>query len=198
MSSVQQLKSNSADKNHHQIMIRKCGNLDRAEKRREDIEKRANTFVNYQPLAVRSALPSILSVMLHAVADLQQDPAFPCCCLSKWFLQELFENIGLSVGCIASVSVRFRSKEQGTRGKHRATENAVPHPWFRATSSPPPKPGKSVLGTRLRSAVFLCSETTRKRSLRRVVFQPVSRDHFKCILFPPKFCMPNVFIKHCL
>jgi len=143
-------------------------------------------------------LPSILSVMLHAVADLQQDPAFPRCCLSKWFLQELFENIGLSVGCIASVSVWFRSKEQGTRGKHRATENPVPHPWFRATSSPCPKPGKSVLGTRLRSAVFLCSETTRKRSLRRLVFQPVSRGHFKCILFPQNFCMPNAFIKHCL
>ena len=79
--------------------------LAQAEKRREDTEKRADKFVNYQPIAVRSALPSILRVILPAVPDLQQDPAFPRCCLSKWFFQELFENVGLSVACLASVSV---------------------------------------------------------------------------------------------
>ena len=38
---------------------------------------------------VRSAFPSILSVILIDIShsDLHQDPAFPSCCLSKWFLQ---------------------------------------------------------------------------------------------------------------
>ena len=138
-------------------------------------------------------MPSILRVILPAVPDLQQDPPFPRCCLSEWFFQELFENVGLSVACLASVSVKFRSKEQGTSGKHRATENPVPHPWFRATSFPSPKPGKIVLGTRLRSAVFLCSETTRKRSLRRLIFF----SHFHVVIlnasYSPKILHANCF-----
>ena len=33
--------------------------------------------------------------MLFCISDpdLQQDPAFPCCCLTKWSLQELFTDL---------------------------------------------------------------------------------------------------------
>ena len=37
-------------------------------------------------------------LMLFCISDpdLQQDPAFPCCCLTKWSLQELFTDL---TGC---------------------------------------------------------------------------------------------------
>ena len=105
----------SADKIHHQI--RKCGILDRAEKRLEEIE-----------------------------------------------------NIGLSVGCVPSVSERFRSKEQGTRGKTRATENPVPR------------------------RVFVSSETTRKRLLRILVLSHFHGVHFICILSPPQNFASQLFL----
>ena len=50
--------------------------------------------------------------------------------------------MGMDVACVASVSVRFRSKERGTRAKNRAkngsrfiyraakTENPVPRSFF--------------------------------------------------------------------
>ena len=113
----------SADKIHHQI--RKCGILDRAEKRLEEIE-----------------------------------------------------NIGLSVGCVPSVSERFRSKEQGTRGKTRATENPIP----RRSSS---------------SLCFLWNYTETLAT--HTSLKPLSRGPFYLhLISPPKFCIPIVFIKHCL
>ena len=52
----------------------------------------ANKFLNYQPLAVWSALPSTFSVISFCIADpdLQQDPAFSSLLFVQLFLKELF------------------------------------------------------------------------------------------------------------
>ena len=127
----------SADKIHHQI--RKCGILDRAEKRLQEIE-----------------------------------------------------NIGLSVGCVPSVSERFRSKEQGTRDKTRATEKTEKtrtRGKTRATENPVPRRSSSSLCFLWNYTETLATHTSLK---------PLSRGPFYLhLISPPKFCIPIVFIKHC-
>ena len=106
----------------------------------------------------------------------------------------------LELACVASVSVRFRRKERGTRVKDRAKNTVSERAgrgWGRKSAlckqfpSPPPPPsftfwlsfhfsrgqnGKSP------SSVFLCSETKRKRLLRRL---PGTRFSLRAT---PSFC----------
>ena len=113
------------------------------------------------------------------------------------------------LACVASDSVRFRSKERGTRVKDRAKNGSHFIPGAAKTENPVfrsliPRPVRAIrvtrgalgpraiarvlgefsrqalqvtshirnrrgrLGTRLRSPVFLCSETKRKRLLLRL------------------------------
>ena len=64
----------------------------------------------------------------------------------------ILPDIGLILACAASVSVRFRSKGRGTRVKDRG------------------KNFSRGQNRKSHSSVFFCSETKRKRLLRRVVF----------------------------
>ena len=65
------------------------------------------------------------------------------------------------LACVASVSVRFGSKERGTRVKHRA-KNGLSKRAGRGFHFSRGQTRES------RSSVFLCSETKRKRLLRRL------------------------------
>ena len=90
------------------------------------------------------------------------------------------------LACVASVSVRFRSKEQGTRVKERAKNGMSKRAgrgWGRKDGnllpSPPLPPPSSFIfwlsfhfsrgqNRKSHSSVFLCSETKRKLLLRRL------------------------------
>ena len=90
------------------------------------------------------------------------------------------------LACVASVSVRFRSKERGTRVKDRAKNGVSKRAgtgWGREEgnflpSPPPPPPFIFLLSfhfsrgqnRKSHSSVFLYSETKRKRLLRRLDF----------------------------
>ena len=84
--------------------------------------------------------------------------------------------IGSKVAYVASVSVRFRSKERGTEVKDHAKNGAKmtsPSPLFHF--------GLSFLFSRGQnrespSSVFLCSETKRKRLLRRLEARVLERN----------------------
>ena len=61
------------------------------------------------------------------------------------------------LACVASVSVRFQSKERWTRVKSRAKNGASK------------RAGRRGQNRTSRPSVFLCSETKRKRLLRRLI-----------------------------
>ena len=69
-------------------------------------------------------------------------------------------EFGLALPCVASVSVRFQSKEPGARVKDRAKKGRVIQHFFALDF---------LLGQnrKSRSSVFLCSEVKRKRLLSR-------------------------------
>ena len=123
----------------------------------------------------------------------------PMCVSGKYFscgIQNLGKYVACGIlACVASVSVRFRSKKWGTRVKDRAKlaqvkerggvgeerkETFLP---FLKPSFPFPFPS-FFLGSRLISRAvktenpfprsFFCSETKRKRLLRRLVRNPES------------------------
>ena len=85
----------------------------------------------------------------------------------------------LGIACVASVSVRFKRKEQGTRVKDREKSGASKRAgrgWF--PSFPYPSPSFTFWlsfhfsrgqNRKSPSSVFLCSETKRKRLLRRLI-----------------------------
>ena len=91
----------------------------------------------------------------------------------------------ITVACVASVSVRFRSKERGKRVKDRAKNGLSKRAgrgWgrkegnFLPSPSPPPTFTFWLLSyfsrgqnRKSRSSVFLYSETKRKRLLRRLL-----------------------------
>ena len=75
-------------------------------------------------------------------------------------------GFALSLTCVASVSVRFRSKERGTRVKDSAKNDASKRAGKEWLSFHFPR-GQN---RKSRSSVFFCSETKRKRLLRRVHF----------------------------
>ena len=90
-------------------------------------------------------------------------------------------NFHLFLARVESVSVRFRSKEQGTRVKDRAKNGASKRAgqgWGRKLRKHPPPPRSFIFwlsfhfprgqNRKSRSSVFLCSETKRKRVLRRL------------------------------
>ena len=96
-------------------------------------------------------------------------------------------TIQVACACVASVSVRFRTKEQGTRVKDRAKNGA---------SKRAGRGGEERLSfhfsrsqnRKSRSSFFFCSETKRKRLLRRLEilphenFSPVTRINAGLIL----------------
>ena len=100
--------------------------------------------------------------------------------------------ISVNLAYVASVSVRFRSKERGTRVKDRAknsTSKRAGRGWAIGLDPLPlPLPLPSPLfhffwlsfhfsrgrNRKSRSSVFLCSETRRKRLLRRLI---IARQH---------------------
>ena len=63
------------------------------------------------------------------------------------------------LACVVSVSVQFRSKERGTTVKDRVKKGGS-RSILRAAKTENPVPRRSL--------VFLCSQTTRKRLLRRL------------------------------
>ena len=67
----------------------------------------------------------------------------------------------VNLACVANVSVRFRSKERGTRFKDGAKNGAS----TRAGTKPRIPRGQNRKSP---SSVFLCYETERKRLLRRL------------------------------
>ena len=93
----------------------------------------------------------------------------------------------ITVACVASVSVRFRSKERGKRVKDRAKNGLSKRAgtgWGRKEGnflpSPSPSPSSTFIfwllshfsrgqNRKFRSSVFLYSETKRKRLLRRLL-----------------------------
>ena len=85
----------------------------------------------------------------------------------------------LAIACVASVFVRFRSKERRTRVKDRAKNSASERAGRRRRRRKPPPPAPSFIfwllfhfsrgqNRETRSSVLLCSETKRKRLLRRL------------------------------
>ena len=119
----------------------------------------------------------------------------PMCVSGKYFscgIQNLGKYVACGIlACVASVSVRFRSKEWGTRVKDRAKlaqvkerggvgeerkETFLP---FLKPSFPSPHPASFIFwfsfhfsrgqNRKSLSTVFFCSETKRKRLLRRLV-----------------------------
>ena len=102
----------------------------------------------------------------------------------KWGRVTMLEltNYAMLIACVASVSVRFRSKERGTIVKDCAKNGLskrVGRGWGRkeGNASPPPSPPfifwlvfhfSRGLNRESCSSVFLCSETKRKRLLRRL------------------------------
>ena len=99
----------------------------------------------------------------------------------------LVAQLTCCVACVASVSVRFRSKERGKRVKDRAKNDASKRATFIFWLLFHFSRGQN---RESRSSVFLCSETKRKRLLRRldvVYFSTMlraqfsrMRDHVKC------------------
>ena len=89
-------------------------------------------------------------------------------------------RLNCDLACVASVSVRFRSKQRGTRVKDRAKNGVSERAgrgWGREETFPSPSPHFHFFALvsflarpkpRTRSSVFLYSETKRKRSLRRL------------------------------
>ena len=91
----------------------------------------------------------------------------------------------ITVACVASVSVRFRSKERGKRVKERAKNGLSKRAgrgWGRKEGNflPSPSPPPTFIfwllshflrgqNRKSRSSVFLYSETKRKRLLRRLL-----------------------------
>ena len=91
----------------------------------------------------------------------------------------------ITVDCVASVSVRFRSKERGKRVKDRAKNGLSKRAgrgWGRKEGNflPSPSPPPTFIfwllshfsrgqNRKSRSSVFLYSETKRKRLLRRLL-----------------------------
>ena len=96
--------------------------------------------------------------------------------------------ISVNLACVASVSVRFRSKERGTRVKDRAKNSASKRAGRGWAIGLDPLPLPSPLfhffwlsfhfsrgrNRKSRSSVFLCPETKRKRLLRRLI---IARQH---------------------
>ena len=94
----------------------------------------------------------------------------------------------LGIACVTSVSVQFKSKKRGTRVKDRAkngaSERAGEEVERKGRKPPPPAPSFIFLAVvsflarplwlmfvqnrETRSSVFLCSETKRRRLLRRL------------------------------
>ena len=103
---------------------------------------------------------------------------------SSWML---VAQLTCCVACVASVSMRFRSKERGKRVKDRAKNGASKRATFIFWLLFHFSRGQN---RESRSSVFLCSETKRKRLLRRldvVYFSTMlcaqfsrMRDHVKC------------------
>ena len=94
------------------------------------------------------------------------------------------------IACVASVSVLFRSKEWGTRVKDRAKNGSSKRAgrgWGRKVGFfPSPSPPPSFLfwfsfhfsrgqNRKSLSTVFFCSDTKRKRLLRRLFRKPSGR-----------------------
>ena len=92
-------------------------------------------------------------------------------------------KISDALGCVANVSVRFRSKERGTRVKDRAKNGVSERAgrgWGRKEGNFLPLPilplsffgscfiSRAAKTQESRSSVFLCYETKRKRLLRRL------------------------------
>ena len=91
----------------------------------------------------------------------------------------------ITVACVASLSVRFRSKERGKRVKDRAKNGLSKRAgrgWGRKEGNflPSPSPSSTFIfwllshfspgqNRKSRSSVFLYSETKRKRLLRRLL-----------------------------
>ena len=91
----------------------------------------------------------------------------------------------LVLACVASVSVRFRSKEWGTRVKDRAKNGASKRAgtdWFSFHFS-------RCQNRKSLSTVYFCSETKRKRLLRRLAWSldgvfPVPLGQFTSVTYP--------------
>ena len=126
----------------------------------------------------------------------------PMCVSGKYFscgIQNLRKYVACGIlACVASVSVRFRSKEWGTRVKDRAKLAQVKErggvgeerketflPFLKPSFPSPPLPPASFIfwfsfhlsrgqNRKSLSTVFFCSETKRKRLLRRLVRHPES------------------------
>ena len=83
------------------------------------------------------------------------------------------------LACVASVSVRFRSKERGARVKDRAKNGSSKRAGRGVSFLPAPPPPTFIFWLLFHfshgqnreslSSVFLCSETKRKRLIRRLV-----------------------------
>ena len=114
-----------------------------------------------------------------------------------FFNREIDSRLIPSIACVASVSVRLRRKERGTRVKDREKSGASKRPgrgWGRKEGkgrllpSPPPPPSFTFWfsfhfsrgqNRKSPSLVFLCSETKRKRLLRRLNLLDTSCFAFK-------------------
>ena len=86
---------------------------------------------------------------------------------------EIFSFSKFALACVASVSVRFRRKERGTRVKDREKSGASKRAFWLSFHFSRGQNRKSP------SLVFLCSETKRKRLLRRLNLLDTSCFAFK-------------------
>ena len=82
-------------------------------------------------------------------------------------------NDHIKIACVASVSVRFRSKERGTRVKHRSKNGVSRRATLIFWLSFHFSRGQN---RESRYSVFLCSETKRKRLLRRLLWKKLWRS----------------------
>ena len=73
-----------------------------------------------------------------------------------------WEQVSLRFACVASVSVRFRSKEQVTRVKDRAKNGASKRAGREVSSRSIFRAAKTENPVACRSSVFLCFETRRE------------------------------------
>ena len=111
-------------------------------------------FVHYFRRS-RSGQYTVLRFPLTCLGSVKTNLTLICPPPNRLFVLGFWQPLA----CVASVSVRFRSKERGTRVKDRAKNGASKWLSFQFSRGQ---------NRKSRSSGFFCSETKRKRLLRRL------------------------------
>ena len=126
---------------------------------------RAHSMAVPHPAAFPSAKYTVSPPIFHPTSGYRPGKKKRTCFDAiKIFIYKLFmepSRTMISIACVASVSVRFRSKEQKTRAKDRAKNGASKRASLSFQFSRGQNRKSRFLG-------LICSDTKRKRLLRRL------------------------------